>query len=309
MAKVVWIQGATDNGCLVSFLNSQEPDLYQLLEKMDVNILYQNTLNPTSGSDILSELKKCASGEEEFDILIIEGGVPRGPNGTGMACFIGDKTFAEWVNDLAPKAKYVIAVGTCASFGNIPAAGPNPTDVTGVQWSKTEFGGFLGKKFKSQAGLPVINISGCPAHPDWIVQTLVALLLGRLPEIDKYNRPNDFYDENRTVHDGCPRNEYYTFMVAAENFCDEGCLYGELGCQGPHTHSDCNRRLWNRQNSLTRCGIPCHGCTNPDFPESSMPFFKRQELSAEEGWKAVTRSIGSKILNMGKPKRLSKGDK
>ncbi len=303
MVNVVWMQGATDNGCLVSFLNMQQPDVYQAIEKLGVSISYQNTINPASGREVIATLEKYIAGEEQLDVLIIEGAIPRGPNGTGMACFIGPKSFAQWISELAPKAQYVLAVGTCAAFGNIPAAEPNPTDATGVQWHKTEMGGFLGREFRSKAGLPVINISGCPAHPDWVAQTLVAVLLGKNVELDKYNRPKDFFGEEITVHDGCPRNEYYAFKVAAEKFGDKGCLYMNLGCKGPHTHSDCNRRLWNRQSSLTRCGIPCHGCTNPDFPEGSMPFFQRRRLVVE-GWKVVPYLIGSGFMKLAKPERL-----
>ena len=180
MVDIVWLQGATDNGCLISFLNAQQPGVYDAIEKLGVNIGYQNTLSPQSGPKLLEVLNSYENSDKDIDVLIIEGAVPQGPNGTGGACLIGSKTFKDWLEVLAPKAQYIIALGTCASFGGIPAAPPNPTDCTGVQWDKKEFGGFLGKDFKSKAGLPVVNISGCPAHPDWVIQTLVALLqIGR----------------------------------------------------------------------------------------------------------------------------------
>jgi hydrogenase small subunit len=298
------MQGATDNGCLVSFLNAQQPDVYQAIEKLGVEISYQNTINPSSGKDAIETLERFITGKDQLDVLIVEGAIPRGPNGTGMACFIGPRSFAQWVSELAPISEYVLAVGTCAAFGNIPAAEPNPTDATGLQWHKKEFGGFLGKDFRSKAGLPVINISGCPAHPDWVMQTLVAVLLGKKVELDAYNRPNDFFGEDITVHDGCSRNDYFSFKVAAEKFGDKGCLYRNLGCAGPHTNSDCNNRtLWNRQSSLTRCGIPCHGCTNPDFPEAYMPFFQRRR-EVGDGWKVVPYIIGAGFMKLAKPSRL-----
>lgn len=303
MANIAWIQGGTDNGCLVSFLNAQQPGLYRAMEDLGVTVDYQNTINPTSGQDVVEDLEDFASGERDLDVFVIEGSVPRGPDGTGMACFIGPRPFKGWVADIAPKADYVVAVGTCASFGNIPAASPNPTDATGVQFHREEPGGFLGEGFTSGAGLPVVNISGCPAHPDWLMQTLVALLLGKEVELDQYNRPKNYYGEEITVHDGCTRNEYYAFKGSAQEFGDKGCLYLNLGCEGPHTNSDCNRTLWNRQSSLTRCGIPCHGCTRPDFPEGSMPFFDRRRLPVEGG-KAIPYLIGSGIMKLAKPSRL-----
>ena len=32
------------------------------------------------------------------------------------------------------------------------------------------------------------------------------------------------------------------------------------------TRSSCNRILWNRVSSKTRAGMPCLGCTEPEFP-------------------------------------------
>jgi uptake hydrogenase small subunit len=303
MVNLVWLQGSTDNGCLVSFLNTQQPDVYQLITKLDVNIEYQNTINPTSGRDALAAVEKYYSGERELDVLVVEGAVPRGPDGTGMACFIGARPFKDIVLDLSKVSKYTVAVGTCATFGGIPAAPPNPTDATGLQFHKDKIGGFLGADYRSKAGLPVVNISGCPAHPDWLVQTLAAVLLGKDISLDEYNRPKDFYGEHVTVHDGCTRNEYYTSKVSAEKFGDRGCLYMFMGCAGPYTRSDCNKRLWNRQGSLTRAGIPCHGCTNPDFPEGLMPFFFYRRMPAT-GWKKVPYLIGSAFAKMAKEPRL-----
>jgi len=67
MVNLVWLQGSTDNGCLVSFLNTQQPDVYQLITKLGVNIEYQNTINPTSGRDALTAVEKYYSGERELD--------------------------------------------------------------------------------------------------------------------------------------------------------------------------------------------------------------------------------------------------
>ncbi len=143
MVDLVWLQGSTDNGCLVSFLNAQQPDVYQTIEKLGVRVSYQNTINPASGKEALETLERYIRGKEPLDVLVVEGAVPRGPNGTGMACFIGERAFKDILTDLAKVASYTVAVGTCAAFGNIPAVSPNPTDSTGVQFHKTEFGGFL----------------------------------------------------------------------------------------------------------------------------------------------------------------------
>jgi hydrogenase small subunit len=113
----------------------------------------------------------------------------------------------------------------------------------------------------------VINIPGCPAHPDWITQILVAVATGRVKDIslDDLQRPKTFFQS--FTQTGCTRNMHFAYKVSATAFGQrKGCLYYDLGCRGPMTHSPCNRILWNRQSSKTRAGMPCLGCTEPEFP-------------------------------------------
>jgi hydrogenase small subunit len=279
MVNLVWLQGATDNGCTISFLNSQQPDILQVITKFNVSIAFHPTINPTSGAEAVKALEPFAKGKEALDVLVVEGSVQWGPNGSGQYCLVGDRPFKDILHELAMEATYTVAIGTCASFGGIAATSPNPTDATGVQFHQKERGGFLGAEYKSKAGLPVINIPGCPAHPDWLTQTLAAVLLGKAGSIalDEYQRPMDFF--TTLSHHGCPNNEYFEFRLGAANFTDQGCLFEELGCKGPLTHSDCNSRLWNRQSSKTRVGSPCLGCTEPGFPEDSVPFFETPKIA------------------------------
>ncbi len=39
----------------------------------------------------------------------------------------------------------------------------------------------------------------------------------------------------------------------------------------------CNKLLWNRRSSKTRVGVPCFGCTRPDFPQP-YPFFQTRNI-------------------------------
>jgi hydrogenase small subunit len=164
-------------------------------------------------------------------------------------------------------AKFVVAIGDCATWGGIPATAPNPSESVGLQFLKRNHGGFLGKGYKSQAGLPVINVPGCPAHPDWITQIVVAVATGRAGDLtlDDLQRPRTFFSS--FTQTGCTRNMHFAFKVSATEYGQrKGCLYYDLGCRGPMTHSPCNRILWNRQSSKTRAGMPCLGCTEPEFP-------------------------------------------
>ena len=304
-SNIVWLQAQTDAGCSMSVLNAQQPDIYRAMEGFDFEFDYMNTINPTSGADVMDDLQAFANGEREVDVLAVEGAIPRGPDGTGMACIIGSRSLSDWVDLIAPQARYVLAVGTCAAFGNIPAAGPNPTDATGVQYHRREPGGFLGESFTAQSGKPVINISGCPVHPDWVIHTLGALLRGEELELDAYQRPTMFFSDV-TVHQGCPRNEHYEYKQAAKEPGDPGCLYLNMGCEGPQTHAPCNRDRWNRQKSLTQVGIPCHGCNQPDFPEAQMPFFERRDgVTPQSGMQAAAYAAGAGFMKLAAPDRLN----
>ena len=294
MASRIWLQGATDNGCTISFLNADQPDVPQILTKFDVHVVFHPTINPSSGPAAVQAMEPYAHGDEPLDVLVVEGAVQDGPNGTGAYCLIGERPLKEMVTELADKAAYTVALGTCAAFGGVAAADPNPTDATGLQFHKNQVGGLLGADYRSQAGLPVINVPGCPAHPDWLSKALSAILMGMgdLIELDKYHRPKMFY---QTVsHWGCPRNEFFEYGLGAQTFGQAGCLYRYLGCNGPDTHADCNQRLWNRQSSKQRVGSPCLGCTEPNFPDASAGWFFRTEsaLPVPAGANRVFHVIG-----------------
>jgi len=196
-----------------------------------------------------------------------------------------DRPMIEWVTELCEAATIVVAIGDCACWGGIPAMEPNPSDSTGLQFHKRERGGFLGPDWRSKSGLPVINIPGCPAHPDWITQILVALATGRAGDIalDDLHRPQTFF--KTFTQTGCTRVQFFEYKQSTVNFGEgtrTGCLFYEFGCRGPMTHSPCNRILWNRQSSKTRAGMPCLGCTEPEFPFFDLAqgtVFKTQKVS------------------------------
>jgi len=294
MPNLIWLQGANDHGCSISFLNADQPDVFQIVDKLGVNVVFHPTINPTSGPQAVKAMEPYAKGEKPLDVLVVEGAVQRGPDNSGAFCLIGDRPLKDLVLELADKAAYTVAIGTCAAFGGVAAADPNPTDATGLQFHKTQKGGILGAGYRSKAGLPVINVPGCPAHPDWLSKTLGAVLLGmgEYVELDQYQRPKLFY---QTVsHWGCPHNEYFEYGFGRPAFGEKGCLYRYLGCKGPDTHADCNQRLWNRQSSKQRVGSPCLGCTEPDFPDASSGWFFRTKsaLPVPKGANTVFHIIG-----------------
>jgi len=132
-------------------------------------------------------------------------------------------TMQSWVEALAHDALAVIALGSCAAFGGIPAGHPNPTQCRGV-----------GEVLQAKSiNTPVVNIPGCPPHPDWFVGTVASILLSGLPkleDLDEHGRPKVFYGQ--TIHENCPRRAYYDENKFAKKFGDTGCNY-KLGCRGP----------------------------------------------------------------------------
>ncbi|NEO33740.1 MAG: hydrogenase small subunit [Symploca sp. SIO3C6] len=267
MVNLLWLQGGACSGNTMSFLNAEEPSVCDLITDFGINVLWHPSLGLQAGEQLRQLLRDCISGEITLDILVFEGSVINAPNGTGEWNRFADRPMKAWLKELAEVANFVVAAGDCAAWGGIPAMEPNPSQSEGLQFLKRKLGGYLGKDFRSQAGLPVINIPGCPTHPDWITQILVAVATERVGEItlDELHRPTTFF--NSFTQTGCTRNVHFAYKASTGEFGQRGgCLFYDLGCRGPMTHSSCNRILWNRVSSKTRAGMPCLGCTEPEFP-------------------------------------------
>lgn len=270
MTNILWLQGGACSGNTMSFLCAEEPTVVELVTDFGINILYHPSLALEIGQQVTHLLKDIVRGKVQMDIFVFEGSVIQGPNNSGSMNNFADRPMTDWVRELSNVATYVVAVGDCATWGGIPAVPPNPTDSTGMQFHKEKKGGFLGPDFKSKGGLPVINIPGCPAHPDWITQILVAISTGRIKDvlIDDFHRPKTFFTD--FVQTGCTNAISFAKKVSGGFGKRGGCLFYEVGCRGPMTRATCNRILWNRQSSKTRANHPCLGCTEPGFPHHDL---------------------------------------
>lgn len=270
MANVLWLQGGACSGNTMSFLNAEEPTVVDLVTDFGINILWHPSVGLEIGEQVSELMNDCISGKIQLDILVYEGSIIQGPNNTGAMNYFADRPMKDWVKELSDVAQFVVAVGDCATWGGIPAVPPNPTDSTGMQFHKKEKGGYLGADFVSKGGLPVINLPGCPAHPDWITQILVALSVGRAKDIliDNYHRPKTFFTS--FVQTGCPNVNNFAQKIDGGFGKRGGCLFYEVGCRGPMTRASCNNILWNRTSSKTRVNHPCLGCTEPGFPHNDL---------------------------------------
>jgi len=271
---VIWLQTSTCSGCSVSVLNSVNPSVKNLLIDQvipgkHVNLRFQSTIMAGTGEAAIDILEETQEAEKGGYILVVEGSVPTANGGIyGTLGERGDEpvTMLERVQSLAKDALAVVSLGTCAAFGGIFGAKPNPTGCKGV------------KSVLDEAGIetPIVNVPGCPPHPDWFIGTVANVLLFGLPsadEVDDVLRPKAFYGE--LIHDNCPRRAYFDVGKFAKKLSDPGCLY-ELGCKGPVSYADCPIRQWNDgKNWCIKAGSPCLACVEPEFPDVVSPFYKK----------------------------------
>jgi hydrogenase small subunit len=255
---IIWIAAANCTGCTVSLANriatDAPTDAVDLLINT-VNLAFHPNLMGAAGSlAVQNALKAEKSGAF---VLAVEGGVPTAFG--GRCCYVWrengrDMTAMEVVKRLAPKAVAVLSIGTCASFGGMSGASPNPTGIQSVQ---------------ALTGRSTINIPGCPAHPDWIVGTIARLLAGTTVSLDSYGRPMDYF--KLAIHGACPRKG----QPRATTFGQEGLCLRDKGCKGPKTRGDCPSRNWNGgTNWCVGANAVCNGCTENGFPDRFSPFFR-----------------------------------
>lgn len=279
MIRLLWLQAICCGGETVSLLNAEQPDVLTVFDLLGVDLVWHPTFSRLQGEEYNALLEGFTSGREALDILVVEGALPLGEGKRPRAFSPIKQGVAEEVAELARVARYVMAVGTCACFGGVVCGKTKPIRTTGLQFTRDGRGGLLGGDYRSQEGLPVVNVAGCPAHPDWLTGTLTDLALARLreDELDRYGRPRAFY--SKLAHHGCPRNEYYEFKASATEYGQQGCLFENLGCKGTQCDSDCNERLWlSRTGSCPRGGFPCLSCTSPTWPDGVVPFFETQKV-------------------------------
>lgn len=272
---IIWLQASTCSGCSVSVINTIHPSiknviLEQVLPGHQLKLMYHGTLMAATGELSLQAARDTAEKHSGKYVLVVEGAIPTKQN--GIYGSLGEQngrpvSMLSWLERLGGNAMATLAVGTCAAYGGLSAAEPNPSGSKGVQE--------VYKMLAIQS--PVINIPGCPPHPDWFIGTVAKILLYGMPqakELDEHGRLKLFY--SRSVHSRCIYRDYLDLGIFASNFGQEGCLM-ELGCKGPFTNADCPVRLWNGSvNWCINAGGPCIGCTEPGFPDAHSPIYQRR---------------------------------
>ncbi|MGE5235379.1 MAG: hydrogenase small subunit [Acidobacteriota bacterium] len=247
--SVIWLHFQECTGCTESLLRTAHPALAELILDL-ISLDYCETLAAAAGYQVEDALKSAMAANAGKYVCVVEGAIPTKDN--GIYCKIGGRTAVDILNDVGGKAGAIIAIGSCASWGGIPSADPNPTGAKGAP--------------QILEGKTVVTIPGCPANPyNFLGTVLQYVTYGTLPALDDKARPKFAY--GRVIHEDCPRRPHFDAGRFAEKFGDEGarngwCLY-KLGCKGPVTHANCSLKNFGEVIGAWPIGIghPCIGCT------------------------------------------------
>ncbi len=312
VVHVFWLAGMSCDGCSIAASGATNPTVEDLLLGRIPNlpkvVLHHPVLSPGAGAEFVRPFKQAIEGTLGAPyVVVLEGSVPDDqafPTEFGYFSAMGAGGFDEesetdqpirmtdWLWKLAPGAAAYVAIGTCATWGGIPAAAGN---VTGSM----SLADFLGKDYRSALGVPVVNVPGCPPVGDNFTETVAAVLLflqnlAPVPKFDELGRPAWLFGE--TVHRHCPKAGYYEEGVFAEEPGDNECLV-EIGCWGPVVQ--CNiveRGCISHMGGCMVAGGACIGCTMPGFPDKFSPFYKAPPGSAVSG--TTSRITGGAIRRL-----------
>jgi hydrogenase small subunit len=303
VVHVFWLAGMSCDGCSVSTLGASNPSVEGMLKGnipfMPKVVLHHPMLAGDTGRDFVEPFRQAAEGQLGAPyVMVVEGSIPDDQTleraGQFAALGVGSDwprslpssrapdqpvRISDWIWALAPGAAASIAIGTCATWGGIPAAAGNITGSMGLM-------DYLGADYRSTQKIPVVNVPGCAPVGDNFTETLSQVLqfiegVAPLPEFDELGRPAWLFDQ--TVHRHCPKAGYYEEGVFADEPGDNQCLV-EIGCWGPVVQ--CNiveRGAINHMGGCMVAGGACIGCTMPGFPDKYSPFYKAPPGSAISG--------------------------
>jgi hydrogenase small subunit len=250
--SVIWLHFQECTGCTESLLRTSHPSVSELILDL-ISLDYHETLFAAAGHQAEQALAEAMKINDGRYVCIVEGAIPTKDG--GIYCQIGGRTAKAILEDVGAKAAAVIAIGSCASWGGIPAADPNPTGAVGVS--------------SILQGKPVVTLPGCPPNPYTLLGTVLQFATyGTLPALDAKGRPQFAY--GRTIHEHCPRRAHFDAGRFAVSYGDEGhrlgwCLY-RLGCKGPSTHASCPTAHFGEVVDAWPIGLghPCIGCTEEE---------------------------------------------
>lgn len=274
--SVVWLHFQDCTGCSETLLRTSKPDVADLILNV-ISLDYHETLMAACGQQAEEALKSAVTQNAGKFILVVEGAIPVKEQGIYMK--LGGRPALQVLQDVGSKAAAIIAIGSCASWGGLPSADPNPTGATGVDSIIADVDSVKTGVDSIIAEKPVVNIPGCPPNPYTLLGVVLEFaVMGKLPALDSLKRPKFAYD--RLIHDHCPRRAHFDAGRFAGQFGDanhrEGYCLFKLGCKGPITHAGCPTRHFNEVVDAWPIGVgaPCFGCTEQSVA-FRMPAFDR----------------------------------
>ena len=289
LVHVIWMtSGLGCDGDTIALTAATSPSLEELLTGaipgMPGVVIYNPVIAFETGEDLMRAWYDAERGRLDPFILVLEGSVPNEHiNGDGhWAAFGVDHetgqpiTTCSWIDRLAPKAAAVMAIGTCAAYGGVPAMRNNATGAMGLR-------DYLGRNWTSRLGIGIVNLPGCPVQPNNATETLLALILqlgglAGMIDLDDQGRPRWLFD--RTVHETCNRAGFAEQGRFADTLDDDLCLV-KLGCKGPVVKCNVPVRGWvGGIGGCPNVGGVCIGCTSAGFPDRFMPFMESDRLGA-----------------------------
>jgi len=276
---VIWVEYQSCSGDSEAFLRANQPTAGDIILDV-ISLEYAEVVMAAAGHQAEKAKWDAMEKYQGQYVLIVEGSIPTGSG--GAFCTVGGESAEESCRKLVRNAAATITVGTCASFGGIPAAAPNPTGAVSVM--------------NLVPGAPVVNLPGCPVNAENLTATIVHFLtFGKLPATDALGRPKFAY--GKRIHDNCERRAHFDAGQYAENFGDPAhrqghCLY-KLGCKGPETFHNCPTIRYNEGMSWpVMAGHGCIGCSEPQFWDTMSPFYRRLPQVPGFGVEANVDKIG-----------------
>lgn len=254
---VLWLHGLECTCCSESFIRSAHPLAKDVILSM-ISLDYDDTIMAAAGHQAEAIIDETIEKYDGQYILACEGnpGLEQEHTG-GMSCIIGGKPYTEQLRHAAKHAKAIISWGSCASWGCVQAAKPNPTGATPIH------------KVPDIGNAPIIKVPGCPPIAEVMTAVITYILtFERLPSLDRQGRPKMFYSQR--IHDKCYRRSHFDAGQFVEKWDDEAarkgyCLY-KMGCKGPTTYNACSTIRWNGGLSFPiQAGHPCIGCSEDGF--------------------------------------------
>jgi len=277
---VVWLEFQDCCGDSEATLRASKPTIAQLVLDI-ISLEYHETIMAPSGKMAEKSLMDVVKNQKGKYLTIVEGAIPMKDN--GVYCTIGGRTALAIAREVCGSAAASIAVGSCAAWGGLPSAKPNPTGAVGLK--------------EAVPGATVVNLPGCPMNVENLTATIVHYLtFGSLPALDAKNRPLFAY--GKRIHDNCERRSHFDAGQFVRQWGDEGhrqgwCLY-EMGCKGPEAYMNCPTVKYNGGTSWPiQGGHGCIACAADHNWDTMTPFYRRLPNVPGFGVETTADKIGA----------------